>query len=180
MSADHLSIEAAALYGALRSFEFDSPGVEFTFAKRLAAENGWPPYYTERVIEEYRRFLVLLSQARGTISPSDAVDQAWHLYMIYSRSYWDELCGRVLKRPVHHDPVDGGGRDREAFMDQYTRALADYRQVFGEEPPADIWPSPKERFAVPPRYQRVAVESSPAASRAMPWLRLLIGGGKKP
>ena len=52
-------------------------------------------------------------------------------------------------------PIDGGGRDRYQFINQYTWMLASYRRMFGEEPPKDIWPTPEERFSSTQKFQRV-------------------------
>ncbi len=150
-----LTPELYTLYQALKAMPFDTRDVEFTFAKRLAAENAWSQTYADRVIEEYLRFLLLTQAADFTISPSDAVDQAWHLHMLYSRSYWDILCAQVLKKPLHHDPVDGGGQDRDLFISQYTRTLELYASVLGETPPKDIWPTAEQRFAAKVRFQRI-------------------------
>ena len=55
------------------------------FAERLARENGWSRSHAERVVGEYKRFCFLAATAGHTVTPSDAVDQAWHLHLTYSR-----------------------------------------------------------------------------------------------
>jgi len=42
------------------------------------------------------------------VTPSDTVDQAWHLHLIYTGHYWEELCGKVLGLQLHHEPSAGG------------------------------------------------------------------------
>ena len=61
-------------------FAFDEDGTKLTFARRLERENGWTPQFTARVIEEYRRFMFMAVCAGQPVSPSDAVDQVWHLH----------------------------------------------------------------------------------------------------
>lgn len=166
-----------ALYDKLMDFQFDMQATDFTFLQRVAQENAWSANYAERVLLEYRRFLLLTRMGEGEISPSDAVDQVWHLHMVYTHSYWDELCGKVLQYPLHHNPIDGGGKDRETFMAQYARTLVRYREVFGEEPPADIWPSVETRFAshTLPHFQRVDMnlyKPKPVVSGWVKWLVL--------
>lgn len=51
--------------------------------------------------------------------------------------------------------MDGGGRDREQFLTQYEGSLAEYRRVFSEEAPKDIWPEPQQRLKDLNRYRRV-------------------------
>lgn len=80
------------------------------FEEKLARENGWSLEFAARVVREYRRFAYLAIAAGHMASPSDAVDQAWHLHLTYSQSYWDDFCGKALGRPLHHHPSKGGDR----------------------------------------------------------------------
>jgi len=147
------------LYGRIRKFRFDPDGASATFAGRLAAENGWSARFAERVIDEYRKFAFLAVAAGHPVSPPDAVDQAWHLHLVYTRSYWDEFCGEALRTPLHHDPSRGGREEKLKFVDWYARTLRSYRTFFDENPPADIWPSPAEkaRRESAEKYRRVDV-----------------------
>lgn len=135
-----------ALYEQLMRFEIDEPGVELTFARRLARENGWTISYAERVIREYKRFLYLAMQAGHVVTPSEQVDQAWHLHLTYTRSYWERLCREVLGRPLHHGPTKGGSEEQQKYRDLYQQTLASYRQCFDSEPPSDIWSDVDTRF----------------------------------
>ena len=145
---------AAGMYEKIKRFEIDRPGDAFPFSARLASENGWSRAYALKVIEEYRRFVCLMATAAHPVTPSEAVDQVWHLHMTYTRSYWDGLCKQVVGRPLHHDPTRGGSDESAKFTDWYARTLETYRRAFRQEPPADIWPSPQSRFA-PSRMQWV-------------------------
>ena len=88
-----------ALYDRISQFSFDDGNVELTFARRLARENGWTQAYTARVIDEYKRFAFLAVVANHPVTPSDQVDQVWHLHLTYTKSYWDQFCGGVLGTP---------------------------------------------------------------------------------
>ena len=134
---------------ALETMRIEPDGARLTFVARLARENGWSPEHARRVDREYRRFLYLAS-TRGPATPSDAVDQAWHLHLGYTRHYWEEMCGRILGRPLHHEPTEGGPAADRRFRDQYEATLSAYRETFGGVPPADIWPAPARRFASKP------------------------------
>jgi hypothetical protein len=102
--------------------------------------------------------LFLAGATDHPVAPPDAVDQAWHLHMVYTRSYWDELCGRNARIPLHHGPTRGGQVESEKFTDWYERTLGFYRAWFGEEPPADIWLPEAERFAQERnRFRRVNI-----------------------
>ncbi|MFZ4573620.1 MAG: hypothetical protein ACOYN0_04435 [Phycisphaerales bacterium] len=134
------------LWRRVREFRFDDGAPRLSFAKRLARENGWSPAFAERVVEEYRRFVYLAMVSGHVVTPSDHVDQAWHLHLVYTRSYWDGLCKGVLGQPLHHDPTKGGEKESHKFEDFYERTLATYEAEFGEAAPVDIWPDARDRF----------------------------------
>ncbi|SFR78529.1 glycine-rich domain-containing protein [Sphingomonas jatrophae] len=134
------------VWQALAAMRIGPAGAALGFSERLARENGWSASEADRVMGEYRRFLYLA--ANGPVTPSDAVDQAWHLHLSYSRHYWDELCGRILRRPLHHGPTEGGTAEAARYHDRYVATLAAYQATFGGVAPADIWPTPADRFAV--------------------------------
>ncbi|MFM7057214.1 MAG: glycine-rich domain-containing protein [Planctomycetota bacterium] len=75
------------------------------------------------------------------------MDQAWHLHLTYTRSYWERFCHPILGRPLHHEPTAGGAAEGHKFEDWYAKTLDSYQRLFNEIPPADIWPAPKKRFA---------------------------------
>src|SRR6185436_1938663 len=95
-----MATSAQSLLERLNSFQIDEPGVELTFAQRLARENGWSVAYAERVISEYKKFLFLAVTAGHVVFPSEHVDQVWHMHLTYTRSYWNELCPKVLGQPL--------------------------------------------------------------------------------
>ncbi|QTN31417.1 hypothetical protein HZ994_03430 [Akkermansiaceae bacterium] len=136
-----------ALWEKLRSFPLDDPEAGFRFSERLARENGWTQCFTAEVLGEYRRFLYLSAAAGHAVTPSDAVDQAWHLHLCYTRSYWHDLCRDTLGFPLHHGPTKGGVAERAKYADWYERTLASYREAFGDEPPPAVWPASGVRFA---------------------------------
>jgi hypothetical protein len=144
------------LRARIQAFSPDEPGIVFPFSARLARENGWARPFAERVVEEYRRFLYLAMTAGHPVTPSVQVDQAWHQHLTCTRSYWDDLCGRVLGRPLHHEPTKGGTAEGEKFVDWYARTLDSYRAAFAAEPPRDVWPTPAERFASEARIVQVS------------------------
>jgi hypothetical protein len=133
----------------LASFQINEQDQLLTFERKLARENGWTPEFALRVVEEYRKFLFLCSSAGHPCSPSQQVDEAWHLHLTYTRSYWERLCGEVLPAPLHHEPTKGGAKESAKFDDWYERTLESYRRFFDSEPPLDIWPPTHLRFMKP-------------------------------
>lgn len=134
--------EHSALWQRIAAFEIDESGAEHPFSVRLAQEQGWSRAHARRVLEEYKRFAFLAVTAGHPVTPSKSVDQAWHLHLIYTRSYWGEFCPHVLQRPLHHEPSRGGSHDQVKYTVQYRQTLESYANAFGTVPPDDIWPKP--------------------------------------
>ncbi|HEY6963751.1 MAG TPA: hypothetical protein VI407_00925 [Erythrobacter sp.] len=144
-----------ALWQRIADHRIGPADASLSFTARLARENRWSPEHAGRVIGEYKRFCYLAMTAGHEVTPSDAVDQAWHLHLTYSRDYWQVFCPEVLGGDLHHGPTQGGPVERERFYRQYADTLAAYEQAFGEVPPADIWPDAHRRFSVDPQGVRV-------------------------
>ena len=139
----------------LSRYQIGPSGAALSFAERLARENGWRSAHADRVIEEYRRFCFLAVTAEHEVTPSDAVDQAWHLHLTYSRDYWERFCPEVLGAPLHHGPTAGGTAERNRYFEQYAQTLKSYEDAFGDGPPAAIWPAAAQRFGRDPLAFRV-------------------------
>jgi hypothetical protein len=148
------------LWEKLTNFSLDNPEADFSFSKRLARENGWSLTYSMKVIEEYKKFIYLSIVTGRSLTPSDEVDQAWHLHLIYSYSYWVEMCSNLLGgAKLHHGPTKGGEKERVRFDNQYSETLRIYEEEFGYPPPSDAWPSNEIRFGKI-NFRRVNVEDN--------------------
>ncbi|MEL6538087.1 MAG: hypothetical protein AAFQ98_21900 [Bacteroidota bacterium] len=146
--------EQKALWERIKKFTIGDPRAAFAFPDRLARENGWPLAYAHRVLMEYKRFMFLICVVDHPLTPSDQVDQAWHLHLLYTQSYWQDFCKKTLGREVHHGPTKGGQEEKDKFDDWYALTKSKYQDYFGVQPPSDIWPSATVRFGQI-RFQRV-------------------------
>ncbi|MCZ8369246.1 MAG: hypothetical protein O9293_04650 [Porphyrobacter sp.] len=144
-----------ALWQRIADHRIGPADASLSFTARLARENRWSEGHAQRVIGEYKRFCYLAMRAGHEVTPSDAVDQAWHLHLSYTRDYWQVFCPQVLQAELHHGPTQGGTAERERFYRQYADTLAAYEAAFSEVPPADIWPAARRRFSVDPQGVRV-------------------------
>lgn len=164
------------LWEKLSTFQIGPDDCAQSFVARLAGENGWSRGFAHNVVDEYKRFLLLAVSAGHPVTPSDAVDQAWHLHLTYSDSYWNELCPHVLGRALHHGPTRGGANEDEKYRDWYTRTLASYRRIFGTNPPTAVWPDVATRFRNADAFQRVnTAEHFVIRRRATAKVGILIG-----
>ena len=162
------------LYRQIQAFSLDNTEAPWPFSKRLARENRWSEAFSLRVIEEYKKFAFLAVAAGHPVTPSDQVDQAWHLHLTYTRSYWEEFCPQVLGKPLHHEPTRGGQDEKGKFNDWYGNTLASYERLFGHKPPEDIWPDSSIRFGQDLHHVRVNSSQSwllpkPKSWRSVGW-----------
>lgn len=172
-ASSNLAAARDPLWQALAAYEVGPPDADLGFVKRLARENGWSPAHAARVFEEYRRFLYLAVTAPHAVTPSDAVDQAWHLHLAYTRDYWNRLCPEVLGRSLHHGPTKGGREEGERFFEQYALTLRAYEAAFGPAP-ADIWPDARRRLMIDPEARRVHPREAFIIPRRHVWLALAL------
>jgi len=145
------------LWQRLEAHPIGPADASLTFVDRLARENRWSLERAQSVILEYKRFCYLARTAAPgeQVTPSDAVDQAWHLHLTYSRDYWQTFCPDILGADLHHGPTAGGQIERVRYYDQYAATLKAYETAFGQSPPADIWPDAHRRFEIDPKSFRV-------------------------
>ncbi|WP_235973755.1 glycine-rich domain-containing protein [Parasphingopyxis marina] len=162
------------LWQRLEPYAIGPPDAALSFCSRLARENRWPEDFAGRVIEEYKRFCYLCATADHVVTPSDAVDQAWHLHLTYSRDYWERFCPEILGCPLHHGPTAGGEAELAKHYEQYALTLRSYAQVFGN-PPGDIWPGARRRFFEDHKAYRLHPREAIVMRRSI--ARWLVGTG---
>jgi hypothetical protein len=143
--------QEAELYAQICQFQLDDPTSPYPMSVKLVWEHHWSEIYTLRAINEYKKFIFLAVVAEGTVAPSSIIDDVWHHHLLYTYSYWEELCGNTLKKSLHHYPGDPGSSER------YNYTLDLYHSYFGS-PPSDIWDLPplhSNHLARNQRYWRI-------------------------
>jgi hypothetical protein len=159
-SAHSMNIEQVELYRRIQAFSLDKPDARLSFSKRLARDNGWSLEYARQAIEEYKKLAFLAVAAGHPVTPSDQVDQVWHLHLTYTRSYWEEFCSDILQQPLHHDPTLGGETENQKFDDWYGKTLESYKRFFNQTPPLEIWSAPSDRFGRDLYFTRVNTQQN--------------------
>jgi len=155
-----MNFQQIELYKRIQAFALDWPDSQLSFSQRLAKDNGWSSGYTQRAIEEYKKFIFLAVAAGHPVTPSDQIDQVWHLHLTYTRLYWQEFCPKILQTTLHHEPTRGGSSEQLKFGSWYSKTLESYEQFFGHIPPIDIWPKPKDRFGRDLHFIRINTQQS--------------------
>lgn len=141
----------AELWARLDAHPFESTdGLDF--AARLAREQGWTRDEARAAIDEYRKFCFLAASVGRCMTPSEIVDQVWHLHLTYTRDYWGVFCAQVLGCDLHHEPTRGNAGETAQFRECYADTLAAYHAHFGA-PPERFWPGTIERFRNGARFR---------------------------
>jgi hypothetical protein len=94
---------------------------------------------------EYRKYLVMAYLSDQMISPSEQVDQVWHLHMTYTQHY-RATCDTLVEREFKHAPSSGGSSEGDKFKSIYADTLSFYRAIFLLDAPSDVWEPIDTRF----------------------------------
>ncbi|HHY6931107.1 TPA: TIGR04222 domain-containing membrane protein [Burkholderia ambifaria] len=154
-----------ALLTRLLTYSPDDPHAAQPYSRRLAEAEGWTHAHALAVIDEYKRFAFLAQAAGHPVTPSVAVDAAWHFHLQYTLEYWDVFCARVLRAPLHHMPGTGAPDEAAVYARRYQDTLDSYRRLFGCEPPASIWPRPEPRPTDAGAPHTNATNAAPSTNR---------------
>jgi hypothetical protein len=121
-----------ALWVNISKFNFEASLSEYGFLTRLAAENNWTKYFTDKAVLEYKKFMYLATISKQMVSPSEIVDIVWHQHLIYTKSYAD-FC-EVIGKKIHHVPSTKNHDEHDKFRDAMVYTRKQYQLEFGEEP----------------------------------------------
>jgi len=107
------------------------------FLNRLAKENKWNAAFTQQVVDEYVKFLFIAKEGGHPVSPSPIIDKPWHLHLLHSEDYWNQLCPKILQMPLHHSPHTGNKTEDAKFSSWGKDTVTSYQKFFGQ--PTLIW-----------------------------------------
>jgi uncharacterized membrane protein YgcG len=129
-------IQNSELWQKISSFNMDEMEGDYNFSVRLASENGWTKYMTEKAILEYKKFMYLAAISENKVSPSEIVDIVWHQHLIFTQSY--ELFCALLGRKIEHIPSTHNPAKESQFKQAMRNTQQLYRENFGNQP-EEIW-----------------------------------------
>lgn len=145
MEFNHV-LQNDALWKRLQKFSPDNSDVDYPFSKKLEKEENWTEAFTRKAIDEYKKFVYLCCILPNGASPSTVVDKVWHMHLTYTRNYWEEFCPAVLQKKLHHNPSEGGINEQVKHRKWFDETLNYYQEIFGQEPPKDIWSEEREKL----------------------------------
>ena len=110
--------------------------------------------FATQVFIEYLRFMTLICLYDDQISPGFWVDQLWHTHMVSTKNYRDfclslkskatqdlDLKEQDLRNFIGHMPGDYSEVSNTHLEWLTDNTQKTYKQVFGQDPPLDIWKS---------------------------------------
>lgn len=121
------------LWEKIEAFNLDCPLAEYGFSTRLAAENAWTKNFTQKAIQEYKKFMYLAAMSDTMVSPSEIVDVVWHQHLVFTQSY-TAFC-EILGKSIHHFPSLHSKEDYSRFKLAKERTARLYNENFGALPP---------------------------------------------
>jgi len=124
------------LWNEIEKFDFDFPLSEYSFSTRLAYENEWTTFFTQKAIEEYKKFMYLAATSNQMVSPSEIVDIVWHQHLIFTQSY-KEFCD-ILGKKIEHIPSTHNKEEKDKFIAAKKRTKELYESIFGLQP-KEFW-----------------------------------------
>ncbi|MEL6681813.1 MAG: hypothetical protein AAFQ09_04115 [Pseudomonadota bacterium] len=125
------------LWHRLEGYSFHERPLTRSLVDRLQEETGHSIDVCYTLVEEYRRYMYLVSSTGETLAPSPIVDLVWQLHVQDERAYFEDFCPRIIGRTIHHNP----GPERFDEDPAYERTLDYYAQEFGR-PNVQYWPDP--------------------------------------
>jgi len=97
-------------------------------------------------IEEYKKFLFLISLSRIPNCPSEEVDLVWHYHQTHIKDYL-EFCQQVMRVPIlPHNPSGGTVEDDVHYRKVYNETIESIKKYYGTYDPS-VWPEENIRFS---------------------------------
>jgi hypothetical protein len=100
----------------------------------------------EKYIREYKKFVLMVACTQYMVSPSEQVDQVWHLHQNFNPKKYREDCTPVFGRILIHCPSLGGPSEDAKYEGIYDQTVQYYHSLFNNERPKEIWEPLDERF----------------------------------
>jgi uncharacterized protein (TIGR04222 family) len=129
------------LWQKIAYYDLDDPKSAHPFSKKLMHEQKLTSTLTQRTIAEYKKFIFLVLVEPQGASPSQKVDEVWHLHITFTKNYAD-FCEQIAGNFIHHNPSKGGAEEVNRHALWYKDTLIAYVRHFDAPPPPDIWDYP--------------------------------------
>ncbi|WP_196893003.1 glycine-rich domain-containing protein [Aureivirga marina] len=88
---------------------------------------------TKGLFDELLKFLALVGTYDAKLTPTLAIDYAWHEFILFTKLY-DSFCREKFNRFIHHNPDE----NKQSNANNFKKTIQLYILTFGE-PNAEIW-----------------------------------------
>lgn len=113
------------------------------FAQKIALKNGWTLDFSQRALNEYKKYVFLGVISDFSVTPSQHIDAVWHEHCLFMKGY-RKFCENIIEHDfLHYPELISSQEDTDVYRDQYLKTIALYKREFGCLPPSDIWALPK-------------------------------------
>lgn len=99
----------------------------------------WGDEFADQVLKEYWRYIQMLAVSQGMLAPSQTVAQVFQIHQKSNAQNWRAL-NILLIKPLNYDIKRK--EDEKKYLAVYLKTLQDYREIFKESPPIEIWEDP--------------------------------------
>ena len=127
------------LWLRIADYNFNDPNAALPFSQKLAIEQNWSSFFTQKAIAEYRRFIYLCCISPDGVTPSAIIDEVGLLHLTYSVDNWELFCRHVLQKDIQHHLAACANEVYEDYIKCYERTLQLYKTTFNDTPQIDIW-----------------------------------------
>ena len=122
------SVELALAESVVWNYPFDQ--VKY----RLVSEGVIPLELVDTAIREFRRYLVVILHATGSVGMiSPIVDEVWHAFILHTKDYAD-FCNDMSGEYLHHAPNTPMSPSEPTAVPNFVNG---YNKLFGDLDP--IW-----------------------------------------
>lgn len=119
------------------------------FIKRYCKEQNLDEKTAEMHFTELKKFLIVCRTNIGKVrsTPSRKVDEAWHLFILFTRDY-AAFCEKYLGQFIHHKPtLVENEEEAQVMMNAYENTREIAVQLFGESNlDLELWPIEAENL----------------------------------
>lgn len=103
------------------------------FFNKLKDEYNWKSEQANNAILEYQKFLLIVKKYGANQTPSKLVDKVWHIHLLFTKDYWENLCPNYLGFNLHHIPSETDSESKVKDLENYKNTMEHYKLLFGEK-----------------------------------------------
>lgn len=137
-----MAIDDPALWARIRDYRFEPNSRIAKIIRSYDREMGLPRDHMLLCIKDYRRFIYLLAEAKGQVTPSPSIARIWHYHAIDSPICYEKFCRVALGLTLMPDQSP----TTTVTSPSYLQTRARYQAVFTEPPNDHIWPTARSKL----------------------------------